>query len=256
MNSIVKYAVFGTAALAITACGKKGSLVYPDMLVPAAPSVSYLMQSGSGVKMQFVLPDADRAGRKITNLAGVLINKRVSESAPGESCSSCFTDYQLFRRIYLDALPEGAERHGNRLSLMDGEVTQGKLYSYVAVPFARDGVFGASSPQSSVQIVPVVLPPILHVESHPTEIRLSFVGVSPVEGVLVGYNLYRTGLNQPFSYQPVNRVPLDATGYIDSGLARGVVYRYQAKSVVRLPSGTVVEGVVSNVVEGRLTDDE
>lgn len=35
---------------ALTACGKKGALIYPDMLVPAAPSAVSAQQSGTTMK--------------------------------------------------------------------------------------------------------------------------------------------------------------------------------------------------------------
>lgn len=252
-----RIAMLGGMTLAITACGKKGALVYPDMLVPAAPAAFSAMQSGSGVKIQFVLPDSDRAGNRLNNLAGMKISKRISDASSEQTCRSCMEDYRLFRKLYLDLPPDGAERSGNRLALLDGDVNEGKYYSYVAVPFTKEGVDGASSPQVTVQIVQAVLPPILHAESHPTEIMLSFVSLPPFDGVLVGYNLYRTSQKNGFSHMPVNKAPLVGKEYVDSsGLARGTSYRYMVRAVVRLPSGALVESVVSNEVEGMLKDDE
>jgi hypothetical protein len=165
-------------------------------------------------------------------------------------------DYRLFRKLYLDILPDGAERFGNRLVVLDGDVQPGKLYSYVAVPFTKEGVDGTSSPQISVQLAQAVLPPILHVESNPTEIKLSFVSLPPSDGVTVGYNLYRRSPKGTFSYLAINKEPLKGKEYVDSGLARATAYLYVARTVVRLPSGAIVESLVSNEVEGMLKDDE
>lgn len=255
MNLLGTLTLLGGMTLAMTACGKKGSLVYPDMLVPKAPAYATAIQSGSGVKIIFNLPTSDRAGNRLNNLAGLKISKRESDLALEQLCSSCLNDYQLFRKLYLDLLPEGTELSGNRLTVLDGDVKPGLLYSYVVVPFTKEGVEGESSPQMSVKLVQAVLPPILHIEAQPTEIKISFVSLPPVEGVLIGYNLYRTSGKNPFSYLPINKTPLNLKEFVDKGLARGVKYRYLARAVVRLPSGTIAESLVSNVIEGMLDDD-
>ncbi|MDU0457169.1 MAG: hypothetical protein RW306_00430 [Geobacteraceae bacterium] len=256
MRLLGRIAMLGGVTLAVTACGKKGALVYPDMLVPAAPPALSAMQSGAGVKIQFVLPSYDRAGNRLNNLSGLKINKRLSDASPEQKCRSCMEDYRLFRKLYLDLLPDGTERSGNRMVVLDGDVSDGKFYSYFVVPFTKDGVDGAPSPQVTVQVAQAVLPPILHAESHPTEIKLEFVSLPPLEGVAVGYNLYRTMQKNGFSHMPVNREPLTGKEYVDSGLARGTSYRYLVRSVVRLPSGAMIEGHVSNEVEAMLKDDE
>lgn len=256
MRLLERLALLGGITLAITACGKKGALVYPDMLVPAAPTAVSAIQSGAAVKIQFDVPTSDRAGSRLNNLAGLKISKREAYSTSVQTCRSCTEDYRLFRKLYLDLLPDFAQRFGNRLIVLDGDVSAGRQYTYVIVPFTKEGVDGASSSQALVQLVTALPPPSLLVESHPTEIKLSFAVQSPVEGILIGYNLYRTLQNSSFPLQPVNRAPFLGNEYVDSGLARGTVYRYLARAVVRLPSGVVVESLVSNEVEGMLKDDE
>lgn len=256
MRLLERIALVVGVSLAITACGKKGALVYPDMLVPSAPPTSSVIQSGSVVKLQFDLPASDRAGNRLSTLAGLKINKRERDPATEQVCRSCMEDYRLFRKLYLEILPDGSERHGNRLIVLDGDVRPGKTYTYFAVPFTKEGVDGAPSPQMSVQLVQTVLPPILQVESNPTEIRISFVSLPPLEGVSIGYNLYRKSNESTFPQLPVNKELLTGKEFVDSGLARKTVYYYMARTVVRLPSGAVVESVVSNEVEGMLKDDE
>ncbi len=251
-----RLAVLGSVTLIMSACGKKGSLVYPDMLLPAAVTSTTAIQSGSGVKIRFELPISDKTGNKLNDLAGVKINKSETDSAPESTCSSCMDGYRLFRKLYLDVLPEGVELAGNRMALLDGDVVAGKQYSYVIVPFTKEGMDGTSTSRVSVRIVQAALPPIIHVESQPTEIKLSFVSLPPLDGVLVGYNLYRALQKNVFSLRPINNEPINAKEYVDSGLARGTVYRYQARSLVRLPSGAILESLVSNEVEGMLKDDE
>lgn len=245
-----------TFILSLTACGKKGVLYYPDMLVPSSPTATSVSQIGNSVKLQFVLPDEDRVGRKLVDLAGVKINRRLSDSDQEQVCPSCLTDYSLFRKLYLDLLTEGAQRYGKRILVFDGDVTSGKNYSYSVVPFTKDGVDGLASPQVSVRVVRPTVPPILKAESFPTEIRISFVSPPPLVGRFLGYNIYRTTEKGIMPYLPINGEPLAGKDYTDSGLERNVKYRYIARTVVRMESGNLVESPASNVVNGMLKDDE
>ena len=242
--------------LSLTACGKKGALYYPDMLVPDATTVTSVSQIGSSVKLQFVLPHNDRMGRKLADLAGVKISKRQSDSNDEGSCRSCTTDYHLFRKLYLDLLPEGALRYGDRILVLDGDVSLGKTYSYSVVPFTKDGVDGLASPHVSVRLVQPTLPPIVHAESFPTEIRISCATLPPVAGRFIGFNIYRTTKEDTVSYLPINREPLMEKDYTDSGIERNVKYRYMARTLIKLESGDVVESPLSNVVDGMLKNDE
>jgi predicted small lipoprotein YifL len=71
--------------LSASGCGKKGPLLYPDMLVPAAVSALTASQSGTNVKIAFELPGKDLAGRPIRDLAGATVFKR-EESSLKQPC--------------------------------------------------------------------------------------------------------------------------------------------------------------------------
>jgi predicted small lipoprotein YifL len=243
-------------AFSLVACGKKGALLYPDMLVPAAPANTVASQIGSTVKLQFLLPETDRSGRRLLDLEGVKINKLESGSTNVQVCTSCMTEYRLFRKLYLDLLPDGTERHGNRIILLDDEVSAEKSYSYVVVPFSKGGIDGLASPQVSIQVVQPILPPILKAESFPTEIKISLVSLPPVAGSFIGYNVYRTTEQEKLPHLPVNKEPISGNDYVDIGLERNVKYHYMARSVVKLQSGNLVESPASNVVGGILKNDE
>lgn len=240
----------------LTACGKKGALIYPDLLMPAAPTEISANQIGTTARLQFVLPDNDRAGRKLIDLAGVKISKLESDSPQGQTCNSCMTDYRLFRKLYLDLLTDGAQRYNNRILILDGDVDSGKTYSYSVVPFTRDGVDGLASPPASVTLIKPTLPPILHAESFPTEIRISIVSLPPVAGRLIGYNVYRSTQKDVIPYLPINREPLTSNDFVDGGLERNVKYYYFGRTLVIFESGSMVESPVSNVVDGTLKNDE
>lgn len=247
--------VVGVSLLA-TACGRKGSLIYPDLLVPATPTAVSAQQSGSVVKIRFDLPDKDRAGRPVHGLAGVKISRRTAETGQKNVCRSCTTDFLLFQTLYLDHLSPATQRFGSRLVVLDSDVTAGNTYSYNIVTFTADGVNGATSPIADVRVTPPVPAPFLKIESLPTEVKLQITSQPQIEGQLLGFNLYRSSNTTERSYQPLNREPVQGNEYVDVTLERGVKYRYSARSLIRPESGDIAESAESVEVEGMLKDDE
>jgi len=256
MNSVGRLALMSCFSLLASACGRKGALIYPDMLIPAPPGAAIGQQSGSAVKLQFVLPDKDMSGRPVKGVAGVKIRRMESEAGLKDECRSCMADYPLLRTLYLDHLPTDTQRFGSRFILHDSDVKAGNSYSYSIVPFTADGADGASAAISDVRVVPPFSRPNVTIESFPTEIRLKFALPSPLSGRLLGYNLYRSTAASGRSFLPLNREPLKDKDFVDSGLERGVQYRYSARALLKLTSGSIVESLESAEVEGMLKDDE
>jgi len=242
--------------LLITGCGRKGPLIYLDMLVPAAPTVVTARQAGPGMKISFVLPQKDLAGQNLTDLAGVNVFKREATLDQGQECSACSESFRLFRKLYVDIQDGSVRRYGNLMILLDSDMRIGNIYTYKVVPFRKDGLDGASSAQVSATMVKPPLPPALQVFPSPTDIRLEFAGEPPAVGAFMGYNLYRADKGEPPPFLPLNKEPLPGGSYTDSGLDRGVVYSYAARTVVRMPTGEMVESNLSNMVEGALRDEE
>jgi predicted small lipoprotein YifL len=243
-------------AIAITACGKKGPLIYPDMLLPAAPSGVTAQQYGNSIKLSFVLPSKDQAGRNFTGLTAVNILKRDEPAGQSPGCSACTPDFSLFRKLNLDLLPPGTQRYGSLLMLLDGDVQVGRTYTYRVSTVANDNQEGALSAQVAAVMKMAPLSPVLQVTSQPTEIQLKFDGLPPSEGTIAGYNIYRTMKGEVFPLRPLNNELISGVRFKDVGLERGAIYVYGVRTVVRLPSGGRVESGLSNEVEGKLKDDE
>lgn len=241
---------------AITACGKRGPLLYPDMLIPAAPTDVTVQQFGDSIKLSFLLPSKDLAGRDFSGLSGVTINKRDEAAGQAPGCSACTTDFAPFRKLNLDLLPPGTQRYGNLLVLLDGAVQSGRVYTYRVSAVTADNQDGALSGPVSAVMVSALQPPVLQVTSQPTEIQLEFTGLPPGDGAIAGYNIYRVLKGEPFPLQPLNREPVAGNRFVDVGLERGVSYVYGVRAVVRLSSGGRLESGLSNEAEGRLKDDE
>jgi hypothetical protein len=256
MNVVGRTALIAGLSLLTVGCGRRGALLYPDMLVPAAPAALNARQSGSSVQLQFVLPSKDRIGRPIAGVAGVKISKRTIDAAQKDVCRSCMTDYQLFRTIYLDLLPTDTQRFGGELILRDSDVAAGYNYSYRVVPFTIDGVDGAASAATDVLVTLPVSAPAVKIVPFPTEVRLQLLSQHLGGGQLLGYNVYRWPTAGHLSYQPLNKEPLKGNEYVDSTLERGVRYRYIVRALMDLEAGRVAESAASQEVEGMLRDDE
>jgi predicted small lipoprotein YifL len=251
----VRFLLIVMVLLSVSGCGKKGPLLYPDMLVPAAVSGLTASQSGASVKISFDLPNADLAGRPLRDLAGVTVFKRVESSLQQPDCPACTDDFHPLRKVYLD-LPDTARIYGNKVVLLDGETRINTAYSYYVVPFVRDNTVGANSAPVRVRVTPPPLPPVLQALPAPTELKLEFVAIPPEEGSLVGYNVYRWVKGEPMPYLPLNKEPLTDTVYVDSGLERKVAYHYVVRTVVRMPWKGIAESGASNEAEGALEEAE
>lgn len=245
-------------AVLVTGCGKKGRLIYPEMLVPAAPSAIAAQQFGDSIKLSFVLPSKDRAGRSLVSLTGVTILKRDEPVVKKPDCGACIADYSLFKKLNLDLLPPGVQRYGNQLILLDGDVQADRVYSYRITVIDKEGQEGTLSTPVSTEMVTLMPPPLLQAISQPTEIQLEVVGLPPRDGVIVGYNLYRSLQRgaDAISLVPMNLEPVTGNRYVDTGLERGTTYIYGARTIVMLSSGSRVESSLSIEVEGKLKDDE
>jgi predicted small lipoprotein YifL len=243
--------------LCITACGKKGPLIYPDMLTPAPPTEVTVRQSGRVMKLSFNLPQKDRAGRGLKNLAGVMIFKRAATTGQAPGCNACTADFTLFRKLFLDLpLPDSSvQRFGNRLLLLDGDVRIGDDYTYAVTPFTQDAIEGQPSLPVKAAMVQAPTPPLLKARPEPTEIQIAFSAPLPQQGKLIGYNLYRAIKGEALPLIPLNREPLFGKSYIDIGLGRNTNYVYAARTVVMMPNGDLVESELSSEVVTQLANE-
>ena len=243
--------------LCISACGKKGPLIYPDMLTPVPATAVTVHQTGRVMKLSFVLPQKDRAGRGLNNLAGVMIFKRASTTGQAPGCNACTADFILFRKMFLD-LPlsdSAVQRYGNRIVLLDSDVRIGDDYTYTVTPFTQDAMEGQASLPAKAAMVQPPSPPMLKARAEPTEIQIAFSSPLPPQGKFVGYNLFRSVKGEEWPLVPINREPLAGKTYIDIGLGRYTSYAYAARTVVMMPNGELVESELSSEVVAQLANE-
>jgi len=238
----------------LTACGKRGALIYPDQLTPAAPADVRVGQLDTVVKLSFQLPQKNQAGKDLVDLAGVDIYKRSAISGVSQDCTACTVDYALFKKVYLNLPDSRIIRNSGQMTLLDGDVRNDRDYSYYIIPFTTDSLAGRPSQPVTIAVAEAPVPPKLKAAAEPTEIRL-FFEPTVQQADVAGYNLYRAEKGQPLTVFPHNKELIKGNSYIDSGLKRGVSYAYAVRAVVKRTNGALAESGLSNQVEARLAEE-
>ena len=253
-----KYILFLLTLTLLAGCGKKGPLIYPEMLAPAAPAPVSVRQTGKNVSLVFGLPQKDQAGRGISNIAGVKVTRMVSVAGSGVVCTACTADFLLFSTVYLDAIAPGSGtvRSGNLLQIIDGDARSGNQYAYVATASTKEGVDGRGALPVGIELLQPPVPPQLKVAAEPTEIQIDFGLALPVKGAsFAGYKLYRWAKGEPVPFVQLGSQLIVGQRYIDTTLDRSLVYNYAARQVVRMPNGVEIESDLSEVVSSQLVKE-
>jgi len=239
-----------SASMLMTGCGKKGPLIYPDMLIAQPPQQLKVAQSGSALRLSFDLPDKDRSGRKLEDLEAILIGRRVYQE---NDCVSCQDQYQALQKVD-PAFPAPAQRQGNRLVVVDTDVRNGERYQYRLQTVQKGGIIGSATTTAMVKLLVAPNSPELKVRSvFGGFIALDLTSVAQQEATLVGYTIYR-GEGSSGALVPMTTLT-GITHYEDQAVQRGVVYRYAATVVVKRDDGMLAESEPSTAVAISIADD-
>ena len=242
-----------TSAVLLAACGRKGPLIYPDLLVPEAPQQVQVQQLGDRLQLSFALPAKDRAGRALREPVIIQVQRReLNPDEPG-LCGSSPADYLSLLKVD-PAFPAPAIMQGGQVTLLDAGVHSGKRYQYRLVAVDRDGAIGEPAESLQVLVVPAVAAPV--VTATPVfggMIRLTITGPIPSGSVFLGYLLYRTTGAGPLPPMPLV-IGHGVTPYLDQTVQRGIEYRYGARLFMRRKDGVVMLSRCSRPVAVRAQD--
>ena len=252
-NMLIMLAVLGMATL--SACGRKGALVPPEALVPAAVTDLTAEQKGERFLLSWTPPTRQSGGGALKEPTGFSLLRR-EVLPPAEDCEQCPDAYHAVAEGTPDYQP-AVRRVAGRYYVDDADLKSGTTYQYKVVSFKSDrAVVSPPSNRARRRFIPPPAPPVLKVVPSATAIELAWTEPShPAEEELVGYNIYRSREGEPLPSRPVNKAPLKEARYEDLRLERGVVYRYAVRSVARFAEDTV-ESVLSNEVTVRLTEGD
>lgn len=236
----------------LAGCGKKGALVPPEALVPAAVTDLRLAQKGEYFQLSWSRPDKEESGRRLTGLAGFELLRREVLPA-GQQCDAC--PFALLKSIDLD-YPQEVRRYGDLLLFNDNQVSRGTSYQYKVLSRKKDGSLSRDSNQVRRQKVEPPLPPVLQATSQSAGITLDIAAPTlPPGAVLVGFNIYRWRAGEPVPPFPLNDRPLTGSSFEDLRLKRGETYIYGVCTVARV-AGEEVESQLSSQVTGALTEPD
>ena len=230
----------------LAACGRKGPLIPPEALVPAAVDTLTVQQQGGDFLVSWSAPGKEQGGRPLRDLAGFQLLRH--QLLPGEAdCSACTDAWQLLVTVDLD-LPVGVQQSGGRYLYRDTTVTAGAGQQYRILATSRSG--GISRPATSPvkKIHPAPLPPALQAGLTPTGISLTLATPAPAGPDFAGFNLYRRtpqGVADPL---PLNRAPITGPTWEDQLVEFGTSYRYRATTLIKT-EGDLVESTPSPEVE-------
>lgn len=240
-----------TASLFFVGCGKKGPLLYPDLLVAQPPSQVQVEQVDMALRITFVLPEKDQAGRPLNNLESVRIARRVCVEA---DCKGCLEPYQELQRIDV-AFPDPAEREGSRIRWTDAGVRPGEVVQYRLVSEQKGGITGGAAQTLPARLAVAVQPPVCTGKAvFGGTLQLNCrTADSGTTGQLLGYLLYRAEGTGPTVF--LTRLGPDSGGYVDQAVVRGIAYRYAAKQQIRREDGSIQESAFSAPVVLSLAEE-
>jgi len=232
--------------LFLSGCGRKGPLLPPDALVPAAVQDLTVQQQGEEFRVSWSAPSKEKGGRPLRDLAGFRLYRR-NIAGDGSDCSSCPDSWKLLTSIDLD-MPGITRQSGAPFSYRDKVPATGSTSQYRLLAVSRSG--GVSAPATSPlkKLHPVILPPTLQAAVLPAAVRLE-IGYSPVgKAKVAGFNVYRRlNQNDPAPF-PLNSAPLGQAVWEDQQVEFGRSYRYSA-TVLLEQEGEIVESLPSAEVE-------
>ncbi len=230
-------------------CGKKGPMIYGDLLVPEAPAYIKPEQTGRILKIAFPLPAKDLAGRKLRDqpLAGIKVMRLARTTSQNESCKSCLSEFRPYRKIDLEYPGEGVVILGNSMIMTDQDVEEGNTYSYIILGYLKDGTEGSPSRIVSVKLTE---PPQKSGIKVSSSMGAVYVVVDTPDffegdGEIIGVRLFRKNLSEDGADNPIATVSPLAPKYEDRSVKPGLKYSYTGRTVFRRPDGVIAESDIS-----------
>ena len=236
----------------LSGCGKKGALVRPETLVPAAVADLRVTQKGEHFLVTWSRPSKEEGGKPLRDLAGFRLFKR-DVLPPGEDCEECPTAYRLALAVDLE-YPKGVMILGSQYIFFDEDTVIGKAYRYKIYSNNKEGAESRISNRAGKKKLPLPAPPELKASSSPISIELKWnANEASLKGSIIGYNIYRKKDGEAFLVFPFNPVPIRENVFEDTRVEPGVRYSYVIRTIVE-SDGETAESGPSNEVQGALTE--
>lgn len=235
-----------TAFTLLCGCGKKGPLIYPDLLLPEAPVAMRTEQFGNSLKVSMDLPGRNKVGKKVAKLGAVKLERR--ESALSEQdCRACPAEFMLIKSVDLE-YPAPAELSGTRLAVVDTDLSKDKQYHYRAYAVLKDGGNGQPSAPVAGRLYPAPARPVIKGSSQVGSIRL-LMDLQTYDGEFAELQIFKSLKGEPESAVPTFKLSSAVQEFEDSAVLPGKRYQYAVRVVFRKPDNVLVYSELSEIVE-------
>lgn len=232
--------------LLLAGCGKKGALIPPEALVPAAAQNLQVLQQGADFRISWQAPTKEQGGRPLRDLAGFRLQRR-DIVKNGNDCAACPDSWQLLKVVDLD-LPGETRRSGPTFFHFDRGLPPGSTIQYRLQAFSRSGGSSSQATSPLKKVQQVVAAPQIKAALLTTSIEIAFTFAAPPEAKLLGFNVYRRQSVSEAVLLPLNGAPVLPPSWEDQQLQFGQTYRYAATALVEI-GGETVESLPSSEVE-------
>jgi predicted small lipoprotein YifL len=249
-----KFCIWIGLALLLAACGKRGPLVAPEALVPAALNDLQVEQKDDRFLICWSRPGKEEWGGPLENLAGFRVFRR-DVLPPDQDCEECPNAYRQVKLIDPEYLQD-VMRFGSRYCFFDSDLLNTKTYQYKVESFEKDGATSKSSNKvrRTKQVPPA--PPVLSATKTPDGVTLRWKTPTPIPGEsLAGFTVYRKQANEVMPLSPIVTLKADSTSFADPHMEHGVLYYYAVRTVAKI-GPDLVESNLSNEVEGKFSLSE
>ncbi|MDD2337041.1 MAG: fibronectin type III domain-containing protein [Geobacteraceae bacterium] len=246
-----KYCFWIGIVLLLVACGKRGPLVLPEALVPAAINDLRVEQKGNRFLVCWSRPGKEEWGGFLENLAGFRVFRR-DVLPPDQDCEECPNAYRVVKLIDPEYLQD-VFQIGSRYCFFDSELQNRNTYQYKVVSFNKDGA--TSKDSNKVRKTKLVPPaaPVLSAMKTPDSVILQWKIPSATQGEsLEGFSLYRKQGNEVMPLSPIATLKADSTSFSDPHMEYGVLYYYAVRTIAKI-GPDLVESDLSNIVEGKFS---
>lgn len=235
------------AVVTLTACGKKGPPVAPELRVPTMPAALRGSVDGESIVVSWTQPDTRLDGTKLRTVDRYTLYRR-EEADAGPPKSAMLSHgrvvgYDEIATIRTDT-PAPAVVQGSSVTWVDRRtLSVGRRYVYVVT--AEDSIGRSSAPSERLVVPFLAAPqPPADVRAQPGDRRVTLtwqpppalIDGSPVTGEIKYVVLRGSGATGPLA--AITPQPLSETAFTDTGLDNDADYRYAVRAVRVEPAVT------------------
>ncbi|NVO00307.1 MAG: hypothetical protein HXX17_13375 [Geobacteraceae bacterium] len=230
-----------TAFFLLAGCGKKGALIPPEALVPAAVTDLNARQQGGDIVITWTQPQKEKSGRPLKDLSSMEITRRLVTGGSTD-CAACPESWEKVAELDPN-YPGKALKIGALYILRDGAGEIGRKAEYRLVSRSKSGGESQSATTRLMTTESAGDAPQLTAEVLPSSVRLSVKSAGAA-----GFNIYRRESKSEPATLPLNGEPVKGAFWEDSGVSFGKSYFYRA-TTLELKNGQPVESPFSKETE-------